>query len=405
MNFILKIVEGPNKGAEVALVPGVAVTLGKGDDCDIVLADSTMPDVPLKIEAGEDSVTVGGDSLEPLHVMTAGSTSFAVGPADAPWGALVWPKAEEAGGAGAEEAAPEPAPAGEAAGEAAPEAREEAPKAETPEPGGRRRGGCLGCLAALVFAVAAAVFLVWFFRDDPRVAGVRSRVMGLAGRGEEQPAEPGDPPAEAGGLEALAGRYNLSFSADGGVPKLAGNFKTRAERLKATAEAYAAQPGVELDLSDDESFRAAAEDAVFTLTEGALRVLSATNRVMALGGVSRSPAALTKCLKALAADLPKLKDADVSAVKFSALASAPGESGEDEETPAPVAAKRGGRASAPAKPSLPVCGILTTPYPCLVMQNGMRVMEGAAIGENVILKIEADSVVVTNSTGRFEWRP
>ena len=43
MNFLLKIVEGPNKGAEIALVEGVAVTLGKGDDCDIVLADPTLP--------------------------------------------------------------------------------------------------------------------------------------------------------------------------------------------------------------------------------------------------------------------------------------------------------------------------------------------------------------------------
>ena len=50
MSFLLKIVEGPNKGAEIALVEGVAVTFGKGDDCDIVIADSTMPAEPMKIE-------------------------------------------------------------------------------------------------------------------------------------------------------------------------------------------------------------------------------------------------------------------------------------------------------------------------------------------------------------------
>ncbi len=92
MNFLLKIVEGPNKGAEIALVEGVAVTIGKGDDCDIVLADPTMPDAPLNVDAAADGVSVNGERLEVLSVKTVGATSFAVGPADAPWGTLKWPK-------------------------------------------------------------------------------------------------------------------------------------------------------------------------------------------------------------------------------------------------------------------------------------------------------------------------
>ena len=90
MSFILKIVEGPNRGAEIALVEGVAVTLGKGDECDIVLADSTLPEEPLSIEATGDAVTVNGEQLEQFAVKTLGATSFAVGPADAPWGELKW---------------------------------------------------------------------------------------------------------------------------------------------------------------------------------------------------------------------------------------------------------------------------------------------------------------------------
>ena len=94
MNFLLKIVEGPNKGAEITLVEGVAVTLGKGDACDIVLADSTLPEEPLSLEASENGVNVGGEPLDQLHVKTVGSTSFAIGPADSAWGDLVWPKTE-----------------------------------------------------------------------------------------------------------------------------------------------------------------------------------------------------------------------------------------------------------------------------------------------------------------------
>ena len=95
MSFLLKIVEGPNKGAEIALVEGVAVTFGKTDDCDIMLADATFPDSPVRLEATPTGVTVNGEALANFHVRTIGSTAFAAGPADAPWGNLMWPAREE----------------------------------------------------------------------------------------------------------------------------------------------------------------------------------------------------------------------------------------------------------------------------------------------------------------------
>ena len=64
MNFLLKIVEGPMKGAEVALVAGTRLKVGSADSCDIVLADATLGDEPLVIEVSADSVTLGGERLE-----------------------------------------------------------------------------------------------------------------------------------------------------------------------------------------------------------------------------------------------------------------------------------------------------------------------------------------------------
>ena len=58
-----------------------------------------------------------------------------------------------------------------------------------------------------------------------------------------------------------------------------------------------------------------------------------------------------------------------------------------------------------SQPSFPVCGILTMPYPCLVMQDGRRILEGATVGDSVILQITSDSVTVTNASGRFIWKP
>ncbi|MBO7685641.1 MAG: hypothetical protein J6V72_04620, partial [Kiritimatiellae bacterium] len=275
MNFILKIVEGPNKGAEIALVEGVAVTLGKGDDCDIVLADPTMPDAPLSVEASADGVAVGGEPLESFSVKTFGATSFAVGPADAPWGELKWPKAEGREG--------DPAPeGGEPPGE---EEEEESPGEGEDEK--KKRGGCFGCLlAALVLLLVLAV-LVWFFWD-----AVKTRAESLWEKpGAGRSGSDGSPTAQTSGsdtrisnLREIAEKYSLSLVESGDRAQISGNLKTRRDRLSATAEAYGAQPGVELDLSDDESLRASAEDALFPLTEGASKVGAATIRVVAIAG-------------------------------------------------------------------------------------------------------------------------
>ena len=211
----------------------------------------------------------------------------------------------------------------------------------------------------------------------------------------------------AADLAAIAAKYGLVFEGTDGTAKISGNLRTRRERLSATAEAYAAQPGVELDLSDDESLRTASEDALFTLTEGALKVRAATNRVVALSGVSPSPTALKKTLEALNADLPKLRAVDVTGVTVGSVGSGvPEATGDSRQDAAPAYAlpRPAPRKTAQA-PSLPVCGIFTTPYPCLVLKDGARIMEGATIGGSVILKIEADSVLLTNSAGRVTWKP
>ena len=127
---------------------------------------------------------------------------------------------------------------------------------------------------------------------------------------------------------------------------------------------------------------------------------------MAIGGSAHTPAALAKTLKALNEDLPKLRNVDVKGVKFSAAVADAGDEGDDASGAAPgVPVVRGRAKKAAAKPEFPVCGILTAPYPCLVMKNGARVLEGASVGGFVVEKIEADSVTVTNSTGRFTWKP
>ncbi len=412
MAFLLKIVEGPNKGAEIALVEGVAITLGKTDDCDVILADPTLPDEPLEISATADTVLVGGVPLEPFNVRTSGSTSIAVGPADAPWGPLVWPKPEEE-----KETQEADSPESEV-----PEAKEEEQKADDGKPpddstnertneqtSKRKRRGCLGCLLAAIVILLILLVLGWIFRAAlrPRAQALRDRInlKWRSNGGGEVSAVNADAPASSGfAIERIADRYGLLLEEDNGRAKLSGNFATRAERLKATAEAYASRPGIDLDFSDDETFRTAAEDSLFTLTEGAMKVTIATNRYLHLAGISESPLTLQKTLEQLNSDLPKLRGFDVAGVKLISPAS-PRPSAAAAITDKPTNRQTIKRPAKPAQPALPVCGILTTPYPCLVMRDGRRILEGGMVGDATILSIAADSVTVTNSAGRFTWKP
>lgn len=409
MSWLLKIVQGPNAGAEIALLDGVAVSLGKSDACDIILADPSLPEEPLAIESGVAGVVAGGEPLEAFHVKTVGSTSFAVGPAEGAWGGLVWPApAKDAEGEAADGKAGEAAEAAEAQSGAG----EREPSAQAPAGGEgkkrRRSAGC-GCLAVLLLLLLVAAAACWFFRDTVvpcvergwgKARDCWSAVSGRPSGGAEEE------PSAAERLAALAERYNIAASTNSaGALTLAGDFKTRRDRLEATAAAYSVLPGVSLDFADDESMRSAVEDTLFTIGGNALKVAAATNRVVALSGAAPSAGALRRILEAMNADLPKLRGVDCAAVRL-------GGPGSDGKAPDAAAAEQPAAAVPPpavvktrTAPQLPVCGILATPYPCLVMRNGARILEGATIGGSTILKIEPDAVTITNSTGRFVWKP
>ncbi len=385
MNLLLKIIEGPNKGAEAALVEGVPVTLGKGDDCDILLVDATMPD-KTTVAAAADGVTLDGEPLPLLHVKTLGATALAVGPADEPWGPLVWNAPE-----------PQPAPQAALAAESAPEAAPAKDAKDAKSSEGEKKDGGHGCLFFLLFLLVVLLVLGWWMRDD-----LKREYGRFANRGNGGPRAPEVELFGGASLSEVASKYHLTLEGN----TLSGNFATRSERLAATAEAYSALPGAELDLSDDESFHAAAADALFVLTEGALKVADAKDRALKLSGTVGSSEELNAVLKALSTELPKMQKVDASEVLFAAGQPALFAATEPAASPRPR--RTGGGSAAVSSPAvtLPICGILTQPYPCLVLRDGRRVFEGAEIGGATIVRIEADTVVLSDASGKeFPWKP
>lgn len=403
MNFLLKIVRGPNTGAEIALVEGLAVSVGKDAACDILLADPTLPDEPLQLETAADSVVLvspaGREHLTPFHVVSFGSTSFAVGPADAAWKPLVWPDE------GKPEAAPA-APAGET-----PPSSPAPPDGIAPPPPPKKRSLRFLAVAAGAGALLLLLLLLLLFRGCGGESGEEGGRKGFFHRRAPAAGADGEEQREAA-FKGLAEKYSLTEGKKRGKTVYVRNFATRAERLAAMGEIYAVRPGVPLDFSDDESFATAAEDLVFTLTEGSLSVAEATNRVLVLSGTAADPASLSQILESLSRDLPHLERVVCDNVRWAngliqEEPAEPDEGGEVEEplpqplpAPVPVAAP-----AAPKRPAYPVCGILTTPYPCIVLQNGKRILEGGVLDDATVLKIEADRITLSTPAGRMVWRP
>lgn len=405
MNWLLKIVEGPLKGAEVALVDGRRVSLGSDDACDIVVGDAALAAQACELDVSGTGVTVltpdgAATALKPFEVRTFGTTAFAVGPVDQPWGDLVYPPPEAPD-------APVPAPSEPSA---EPEAAEPPPAEAEAAP--KRRHGCLGTLLVLLLLLVGALALLHCCRASiearwPQVARFRaeveSAVQGQWGRwfGRARPASV--PVAKGPSLPELAAQHGLALVETNGVRQLAGNVRRRTERLAIRALALADDPSVQFNLTDDETLRASADELLFVVTEGALKATAASNRVVTLAGYAPSAAKLERALRALAADVPGIERVETKAVQVGG----PAPAGTVAAEVAPDAPKGGRpRAGQERKRTVePIAGILMHPYPCVVLRTGLRLAEGAQIGTATIVRIEADRLILRDGKTEFAWRP
>jgi hypothetical protein len=102
-------------------------------------------------------------------------------------------------------------------------------------------------------------------------------------------------------------------------------------------------------------------------------------------------------------DVPKISNVDCSRVSLGGEVCQPASNNDDAGEASPL--KRKNAAKCTAAPKMPIAGILTVPYPCLVLNDGTRAMEGARFGEFTIEKIKPDSITVRGADGTFEWRP
>ena len=406
MNRILKIVGGPLKGAEIALVAGTKVKVGSGDDCDVLVSDPTLEKFAFELDVAEDEVTIttpdgAAKTMLDYEAKEFGSSAFAVGAAEGKWQEIVWPeKRNEELRVKSEEVAGEVPPKADPLKEGEKDVRRETEDTK----GGEKKPSCVSRLVSLVLVVAAIVLVLIAILclrccrncRETRCETVISRVT----------------------LSDVAARYGLTVTETNGQFVVRGDLKSRADRLAATAAAYQAQPGVEVDLSDDESLLEAAEALIGMVAGDSLKVIGATNRVVALRGKVGSIEELRRIIWAFDRDVPCATKVDCGRVICGSMPAPktivavgdvkPVASGTPQTTAVPLAVElpakpaRGGRK---AVTRLPLCGILTVPYPCIILKNGNRVSEGGEFGGYVVEKIRTDALTLRDGARTFEWKP
>lgn len=421
MNRILRVVGGPLKGAEIALVAGTRVKVGSGDGCDVLVSDPSLGDVAFELEVAEDEVSIitpdgATKTLLDYEAHTFGASSFAIGAAEGVWPEVVWPERkseEERGkseegrakseeGRGKSEEAGKMPPRTDPLKERSKDARPEMEDAKGETIGKKRRVSCLVPLVLLALVIVLTLFAVWWLRCRKNCCAERCDVV-----------------APRVTLADVADKYGISVVETNGQVVLRGNLKTRAERLEATAAVFQAKPGVELDLMDDESLDEAAGALVAMIVGDALKVEAATNRIVVLRGDAGTAETLRQVLAAMARDIPGLQDIDCARVvcgdeaetpvkvAFASVRAEPqlARSVETVRKPTPGRVKEAKRPVAAVPQRLPLCGILTVPYPCIIQKNGNRVFEGGEFGGYTVEKITATGVTLRDGERAFEWKP
>ena len=404
MERLLKIVEGPMKGAEAALVVGTRIKIGSGDSCDIVIADASLPSAAFELDVSEDAVTLitpdgETEELGDFEIREFGSTAVAVGPAEGTWGELYRPepKAESS-----EPVVPD-APAADDAREP-PSVAEEKPK--------KRRFGCLVAMLLLLLLVLLLGAFAFHTRDRlpelaescrNRLSVLTERVTAKVRRAPDR-AKVAPPPS----VREIARAHGLRVEERDGQSFLVGNLKRRTERMAIRALALASDRTVRFDLTDDQSLKTAVADTLYLASGGRLKVAAVTNRVAVIEGTVSGPNELAEALRMLSQDVPQLVSCTTAEVKASMAelpASAPAVQREKPSVGSGSPTSVRPALSVAKTPRLPVAGILTVPYPCVVLTDGSRCLEGTRIGGLVLERITAEELVFRSGNDVLRWRP
>ena len=337
MPKILKILTGPQEGAELELDAGIALRIGTDDSCDIVLVDAMAPAQALELVMEGDDVSVtaaaerifAGDAALPVGektalpdytILTIGSTRCAVGDADKPWPPLRWipldvllaekPQPEQEAEKSAEESADKPEQ------EEAPLSREQLEKIDELQSQKRaKRGRGFAILSWLILILICAAGM-WF---------TGRHVWKIAAPKEKEEAKDVAENAHKTRLEKLRERaealgLTIEEEEDGSIRRIAGNVPKTSQRTVIEQIVKYDCPQVICEMTDDETLARSVKELVWGLTEGRLQLVSLKDRVAKLMGMTNSEEEWNTIVDNIRHDIPRLASVESDVVYADVMA-------------------------------------------------------------------------------------
>ena len=467
MPKILKILTGPQEGAELELDVGIALRIGTDDSNDIVLVDAMAPAQALELVMEGDDVSVmaaaerlfAGDAALPVGektalpdytILTIGSTRCAVGDADKPWPPLRWipldvllaektqPKEDEKT---EEPKQPEQ--------EEAPLSREQVEKLDELQSQKRAKRGRGFAMISWLLLILICAAGMWF---------TGRHVWNLAAPKNAETVEISEN-AHKTRLEKLrekAEALNLTLEEDedGNLTRISGNVPKTSQRTSIEQIVKYDCPNVVCEMTDDETLARSVKELVWGLTEGRLKLVDLKDRTAKLMGMTNSEEEWKTIVDNIRHDVPRLATvesdvvyADVMAAKLREALSktgfhdvrveilpgelqfvgyAPKESSQTFVKLVEEAVKYfpenarlsnlvkwkeenmvvdGETPVAPKVRQLPITGIVVHPYPCVILADGQRLGKGSMVGGYTIDDISLTEVSLSKEDEKLTWRP
>ena len=467
MPKILKILTGPQEGAELELDAGIALRIGTDDSNDIVLVDAMAPAQALELVMEGDDVSVmaaaerlfAGDAALPVGektalpdytILTIGSTRCAVGDADKPWPPLRWipldvllaektqPKEDEKT---EEPKQPEQ--------EEAPLSREQVEKLDELQSQKRAKRGRGFAMISWLLLILICAAGMWF---------TGRHVWNLAAPKNAETVEISEN-AHKTRLEKLrekAEALNLTLEEDedGNLTRISGNVPKTSQRTSIEQIVKYDCPNVVCEMTDDETLARSVKELVWGLTEGRLKLVDLKDRTAKLMGMTNSEEEWKTIVDNIRHDVPRLATvesdvvyADVMAAKLREALSktgfhdvrveilpgelqfvgyAPKESSQTFVKLVEEAVKYfpenarlsnlvkwkeenmvvdGETPVAPKVRQLPITGIVVHPYPCVILADGQRLGKGSMVGGYTIDDISLTEVSLSKEDEKLTWRP
>ena len=337
MPKILKILTGPQEGAELELDAGIALRIGTDDSCDIVLVDAMAPAQALELvmEGADVSVTAAaerlfaGDAALPVGektalpdytILTIGSTRCAVGDADKPWPPLRWipldillaekPQPEQEAEKPAEESTDKPEQ------EEAPLSREQLEKIDELQSQKRaKRGRGFAILSWLILILICAAGMWFTGRHVWKIAAPKEKEVAkeVAENAHKNRLEKLRERAEALGL-------TIEEEEDGSIRRIAGNVPKTSQRTVIEQIVKYDCPQVICEMTDDETLARSVKELVWGLTEGRLQLVSLKDRVAKLMGMTNSEEEWNTIVDNIRHDIPRLASVESDVVYADVMA-------------------------------------------------------------------------------------